>query len=70
MRRVRGAWQGRAIASRVRGATPVLRYRIQGARRDAGAVLSGGPLALIGETGARGGVARTLEGVAIAGRPS
>jgi len=48
--RVRGAWQGRAIASRMRGATLKLRYL-------------GGPLALIGETGARGGVARvTLDG--------
>lgn len=48
--RVRGAWQGRAIASRMRGATLKLRY-------------VGGPLALIGEKGARGGVARvTLDG--------
>ncbi|MEO9120668.1 MAG: alkaline phosphatase family protein, partial [Solirubrobacteraceae bacterium] len=50
VRRVRGAWQGRAIASGARGATLTLRYR-------------GGPLALIGEKGARGGVARvTLDG--------
>ncbi len=48
--RVRGAWQGRAIASRVRGATFKLRY-------------FGGPLALIGERAAGGGVARvTLDG--------
>ena len=48
--RVRGAWQGRAISSHVRGATLTLRY-------------TGGSLALIGERSAPGGAARvTLDG--------
>jgi phosphatidylinositol-3-phosphatase len=50
VRRVRGAWQGRAISSGRRGATFTLRY-------------AGGAVLLIGERTRRGGIARvTLDG--------